>query len=114
MAGSGGGLSSPQVAGLTQFGELVPVIVFFVLSLQGSSARNVSQFSGPFGYGRLSVRGGPEFGVGIFGAQCSEAPGGSSAEGTSTWERGLVCRLRRKCMADKARPGHSRLPPLVR
>ena len=31
MAGSGGGLSSPQVAGPTQFGELVPVIVFFVL-----------------------------------------------------------------------------------
>ena len=76
MAGSGGGLSSPQVAGPTQFGELVPVIVFFVLSLQGSSARNVGQFSGPFGYGGLSVRGGPEFGVGVFGAQCSEAPGG--------------------------------------
>jgi hypothetical protein len=47
-----------------------------VLSLQGSSARNVDQFSGLFGYGGLSVRGGPEFGVGIFGAQCSEAPGG--------------------------------------
>ena len=33
MAGSGGGLSGPQVAGPTQFGELVPVIVFFVLWL---------------------------------------------------------------------------------
>ena len=31
MAGSGGGLSGPQVAGPTEFGELVPVIAIFVL-----------------------------------------------------------------------------------
>jgi hypothetical protein len=31
MAGSGGGLSGPQVAGPTNFGELVPVITIFVL-----------------------------------------------------------------------------------
>lgn len=31
MAGSGGDLSGPQVAGPTEFGELVPVIVVFVL-----------------------------------------------------------------------------------
>jgi hypothetical protein len=31
MAGSGDGPTSPQVAGPTQFGELVPVIVVFVL-----------------------------------------------------------------------------------
>jgi len=31
MAGSGGGLSGPQVAGPTEFGELVPVIALFVL-----------------------------------------------------------------------------------
>ena len=31
MAGSGGGLSGPQVAGPTEFGELVPVVTFFAL-----------------------------------------------------------------------------------
>ena len=31
MAGSGGGLTGPQVAGPTQFDELIPVIVVFVL-----------------------------------------------------------------------------------
>jgi hypothetical protein len=31
MAGSGGRLSGPQVAGPTEFGELVPVVTFFAL-----------------------------------------------------------------------------------
>ena len=35
MAGSGGGPPGPQVAGPTQFGELVPVITFFVLWVIG-------------------------------------------------------------------------------